>query len=109
MELSNSVFQGTEHGPTLWDVFFSDVSLVPAASMGGQDIMFVDDSNLFKECDQHVSLEQVTEGSQKCCSKVHRWGAIDRVSFGPYQELMIVLHPCRGHGTPLILGPHGGH
>ena len=48
MKLSNSVSQGTVNGPTLWNAFFSDVSL-PAASMGGQEAMLADDLNVFKE------------------------------------------------------------
>ena len=80
-------------------LFFSDVS-APPASMGGQEAMFADDLNVFREFDQYVPLEQVTEDSQKCRSKVHRWGATNRMSFDPSKELMIVLHPSDAHGAP---------
>ena len=86
MDLSNSVFQGTVNGPPLWNAFFSDVS-VPAASTGGQEAMFADDLNVFKEFDQHVPLDQVTNDLQKCRGKVHKWGAANRVSFDPSKEL----------------------
>ena len=102
MELSNFVLKGSVNGPTLWNACFSDVS-VSAASMGGQEAMFADDLNIFKEFDQHVPLKQVTEDSQKCRSKVHKWSATSRVSFDPSTELMIVLYRSRGHEAPFKL------
>ena len=40
--LSNTVFQGTVLGPTLWNGFFADVC-IPASSTGGQEAICADD------------------------------------------------------------------
>ena len=102
MDLANSVFQGTVNGPPLWNAFFADVA-IPAASTGGREAMFADDLNVFEEFDQHTPLEQVTADLETCRSRVHKWGATNRVSFDPSKELVAILHPSHGHGPAFKL------
>ena len=46
-DISNNVFQGTVLGPSLWNTFFSDVSM-PARSYGGDETLFADDLSIFQ-------------------------------------------------------------
>ena len=39
----------------------------------------------------------------KCRKKVHTWGAINRVSFDPVKEHVVILHPTVGHGESFKL------
>ena len=97
MVLDNSVFQGTVMGPPLWNAFFSDVS-IPAKSTGGRESMFADDLNVFQEFDRTTNLVEVQNTLQQCRDSVHRWGKVNRVSFDPSKEHLVVLHPVEHHG-----------
>ena len=55
------------------------------------------------EFDQHTPLEQVTADLETCRSRVHKWGATNRVSFDPSKELVAILHPSHGHGPAFKL------
>ena len=39
----------------------------------------------------------------KCRKKILTWGAINRVSFGPVKEHVVILHPIVGHGKSFKL------
>jgi len=65
IDLENSVFQGTVLGPLLWNVFFADVAQ-PARSSGGEEAMFADDLNCFKEFDRLAPVEDVMENFEQC-------------------------------------------
>ena len=97
MVLDNTVFQGTVLGPSLWNSFFSDVS-VPAKSTGGRESMFADDLNVFQEFDRKKNLAEVQDTLQQCREKIHTWGKANRVSFDPSKEHLVVLHPAEYHG-----------
>ena len=71
MVLDNTVFQGTVLGPSLWNSFFSDVS-VPAKSTGGRESMFADDLNVFQEFDRSKNLVGVQNTLQQCRENVHK-------------------------------------
>ena len=45
-------------GPTLWNLFFSDVAPSAAAS-GGEEKMFADDLSVFQQFDQYTPSEEV--------------------------------------------------
>ena len=47
IDLTDTVFQGTVLGPTLWNNFFGDVA-AEASSLGAQEALFADDFNAFK-------------------------------------------------------------
>ena len=62
--------------------------------------MFADDLNVFQQFDRCTPLEQVQEKLEKCRRRVHDWGRMNRVSFKPSKEHMVVLHPSENHGAP---------
>ena len=98
MTIDNSVFQGTVLGPSLWNSFFSDVS-VPAKSTGGQESMFADDLNVFQKFDRMQPLAEVQSTLQKCRRNMHKWGMTNRVPLDPAKEHLVVLHPSQYHGA----------
>jgi len=96
-ELSDTVFQGTVLGPTLWNVFFSDVAF-PASLHGGSAAIFADDLNVFKCFDVHESNEEIAERMAHTQSEVHQWGQRNRVSFDQQKEHLNIIHPIQGEG-----------
>ena len=102
--ISNSVFQGTVLGPTLWNVFFGDVAM-PAKSQGGDEAIFADDLNVFHEFDKRASHEEVMQTLAKCRKNFHRWGRANRVLFDAKKEHLLIIHPTMGSGEPIkVLG-----
>jgi len=97
IDLENSIFQGTVLGPPLWNVFFADVAQ-PARSSGGEEAMFADDLNCFKEFDRLAPVEDVMENLEQCRTRVHAWGRANRVTFDAGKEHMVILHPSESHG-----------
>jgi len=101
-EIANSVFQGTVWGPPLWNTFFSDVAGA-ANSTGGNEEMFADDLNVFKEFDQDTSVDQVRSDLELCRKRVHKWGEKNRVSFDPSKEHIVIVHPSHNMGESFKL------
>ena len=101
-EIMNSVFQGTVLGPSLWNMFFADVSL-PAASTGGSESVFADDLNVFQKFDGLASEEAIMETLGQCRERVHKWGRTNRVTFDAAKEHMVVIHPMFAFGDPFKL------
>ena len=101
-EIANSVFQGTVLGPPLWNAFFADVS-APASSTGGREAMFADDLNVFQEFDKDELLEECQAKLERCKTQVHKWGRMNRVSFDPKKEHVMILHPSESFGEPFKL------
>ena len=95
--LEDQVFQGTVLGPPLWNSFFADVAL-PANATGGQEAIFADDLNVFKLFDRLESVDVVENDLADCRSRVHTWGRMNRVSFDPSKEHLVVIHPSEYHG-----------
>ena len=60
--------------------------------------MFADDLNVFQEFDRKTNLVEVQNTLQQCRDSVHRWGKVNRVSFDPSKEHLVVLHPVEHHG-----------
>ena len=77
-------------------LLFSEVS-VSIASIEIQR-MFAKDSNDVIFCDHLVMIEGKTEDSQKRCSKVYSWDAINVMNFDSSRKLLIVLHPSSEYG-----------
>ena len=102
MPLEDTVFQGTVNGPSLWNVFFADVS-VPASSTGGNASKFADDLNVFQQFNEHTPLSEVTDKLETCRRRVHKWGATNRVSFDAGKEFLAVLHPNANSGPAFKL------
>ena len=61
--LSNMVYQGTVWGPTLWNAFIGDASMV-FVSAGYCIVIYADDLNAFKAYDRSIS----NTGSSQICS-----------------------------------------
>ena len=101
-EISNSVFQGTVLGPSLWNTFFADVSN-PAGSCGGDEAKFADDLSVFQRFDRLKPLAECMATMEKCKDNVHNWGKVNRVSFDAGKEHMMVLHPSESHGDAFRL------
>ena len=95
--LSNTVFQGTVLGPTLWNTFFADVS-VPASSTGGQEAIFADDLNVFQIFDRRTPPDEIRSKLQECRTNVHKWGVNNRVVFDAEKEHLAIIHPLLGSG-----------
>ena len=102
MNLEDTVFQGTVQGPPLWNVFFADVS-VPAGSTGGKVSKFADDLNVFQQFPKNTPLSEVTSKLETCRTRVHKWGATNRVSFDASKEFLAVLHPNANSGPSFRL------
>ena len=64
IDLTNTVFQGTVLGPTLWNTFFNDVA-TEASSQGGREVLFADDLNTFKSYSLEVSNEDANQAAYK--------------------------------------------
>ena len=60
--------------------------------------MFADDLNVFQEFDRTTNLVDVQSTLQQCRESVHRRGKVNRVSFDPSKEHLVVLHPVEHHG-----------
>ena len=100
--LSNTVFQGTVLGPTLWNTFFADVS-VPASSTGGQEAIFADDLNVFQIFDRRTPPDEIRSKLQECRTNVHKWGVNNRVVFDGQKEHLAIIHPLLGSGDSFKL------
>ena len=101
-ELSNTVFQGTVLGPTLWNVFFADVSFA-ATRHSGQEAMFADDLNIshfFPRSMGHTTIRETMEETQK---DVHEWGRRNRVVFDASKEHFLIVHTRDGEGEDFKL------
>jgi hypothetical protein len=83
----------------LCNAFFADVA-VPASSTGGREAKFADDLNVFKEFEQNMLPSQVQSDLEKCKTRTHKWGRMNRVSFDAQKEHIVILHPSKGHGDP---------
>ena len=95
--LCNTVFQGTVLGPTLWNVFFNDVSF-EASSHGGEPSKFADDLTVMKKYPLTMSNADCIEDMRLTQNEVHRWGRRYRVTFEASKEHIIVIHPAHGEG-----------
>ena len=101
-EIADTVFQGTVLGPCLWNLFFADVAR-PAREEGGCESIFADDLSVFKEFERFECNEHILSDMRICRAKVHRWGRINRVSFDPSKEHLVIVHPRYGYGDPFKL------
>jgi hypothetical protein len=63
--ICDTVFQGTVLGPTLWNVFFHDVSNA-ACIHNGTEKLFADDLNVFKRYALTDSVASIDENRKKC-------------------------------------------
>ena len=78
--LQNMIFQGTVWGPSLWNVFFSDVH-APAEHTGGRERRFADDLSVSKSFERSVANEEILADLQECQASVLAWGDLNRVKF----------------------------
>ena len=101
-EIADTVFQGTVLGPCLWNVFFSDVE-IPSSSTGGEEAMFADDLNVFKKYNRLQSNTIIKKEMTICRARVHKWGRMNRVSFDPGKEHIVIIHPIHADGDPFKL------
>ena len=100
--IEDSVYQGTVLGPPLWNAFFADVAKAANAN-GGKEAMFADDLNVFKTFHRQTPLPQMMKDLEECRHKVHKWGKMNRVSFDPGKEHLVVIHPAEHHGESFKL------
>ena len=103
--LENMVFQGTVLGPSLWNAFFRDVQEA-AECTGGRETKFADDLSVSKTFPASVPNEEVLSDLKLCQERVHKWGALNRVSFDAGKEEFAVVHHQHGEGRDFrLLGP----
>ena len=95
--LEDTVFQGTVLGPTLWNLFFSDVADA-ASNLGGTEAMFANDLNVFRRFDRQTPSNDIVEALDATKNEVHAWGCRNRVTFDAGKEHVIILHPEYGIG-----------
>ena len=100
--IDNSVYQGTVLGPTLWNMFFSDVDDA-ARSTGGTERKFADDLSVFQTFERLNPVAECKTILDNCKQHVHKWGRTNRVSFDPSKEHIVILHPAEHHGTTFKL------
>ena len=84
-DLENMVFQGTVLGPTLWNLFFSDVAEA-ATRFGGTEAMFADDLSMFKSFDRLTDNLAIKNDLSATLNEVHAWGIRNRVSLNVAKE-----------------------
>ena len=103
--LQNMVFQGTVLGPTLWNIYFSDIH-ASAESGGARGQRFADDLSTSKAYPNHICNDVILEDLRATQVAVHEWGVINRVSFDPAKEEFAILSPIDGFGKSFrLLGP----
>jgi len=102
--IENEVYQGTVLGPPLWNIFFSDVSTaIPADFV---EAKFADDLNVFRSFDQGTDNSEILCALRTCQQSIHEWGRVNRVTFDPSKEHMVVLSRSEPSGeTFKFLGP----
>jgi len=100
--IANSVFQGTVLGPTLWNLFFSDVA-TPATMAGGDEAMFADDLNVFQQFDKDEPPDNINNKLEECRTHVHKWGRTNRAVFDPGKKHTRITHPQFAEGDPFKL------
>ena len=88
--LSNMVYQGTVWGPTLWNAFIGDASLV-FVSAGYCIVIYADDLNAFKAYDRSISNAGIFADLQSRQIELHTWGRANRVTFDAGKEHFSVL------------------
>ncbi len=96
MKLSNTVFQGTVWGPSLWNTFFGDSACVLEWE-GYVVVVFADDYNAFKNYPSHVSNALILSNLRDAQEKLHQWGRANCVTFDAGKEHFAVLSltdPC---------------
>ena len=94
-QISDSVFQGTVLGPTLWNVFFADV-MHSARAHGGKEALFADDLSVFQKFARSCSNVEVKHALCHTQQEVHKWGERFRVTFDASKEHAIIIHPIDG-------------
>ena len=88
--LSNMVYQGTVWGPTLWNSFIGDASMV-FVSVGYCIVIYADDLNAFKAYDRSISNAGIFADLQSRQIELHTWGRANRVTFDAGKEHFSVL------------------
>ena len=102
MYLVDSIFQGTVLGPSLWNIFFHDVT-EPASWRGGEPAMFADDLSVFKTYPADFPNIEAVADLSKTRDDVHKWGYRNRVEFDAQKEHIVILHPMHGEGDTFKL------
>ena len=100
--LSDTVFQGTVLGPTLWNIFFHDVAFASAGPHTTQ-AMFADDLNVYKIYDNSCSNDDIVSSMEQAKRQVHKWGTRNRVEFDANKEHIVIIHPANGQGEDFKL------
>jgi hypothetical protein len=104
-ELANTVFQGTVLGPSLWNIFFKDVTTIPAL-LNARVAQFADDLTVTKEFPPHTPNAYIMETLRTYHVGAHEWGKMNRVEFDPGKEAFAVIHHKEGEGPDFrLLGP----
>ena len=96
-KLSNMVYQGTVWGPTLWNVFVGDASIV-FESAGFSVVIYADDINAHKAYDRSISNVSVFEDLRCRQRELHRWGHANRVTFDAGKESFTILPTTDAEG-----------
>ena len=72
-ELANTVFQGTVLGPSLWNIFFKDVTTIPAL-LNARVAQFADDLTVTKEFPPHTPNAYIMETLRTYQDGAHKEG-----------------------------------
>ena len=99
--LPDTVFQGTNLEPALWDAFSHDVALA-ASRHGGDAVMFADDLRVIKKFPASLDNLAIKADMTSTRTEVHRWEKRNRVVFDPAKEYIIVVRPNTGEADALM-------
>ena len=103
--LRNMIFQGTVLGPTLWNLFFSDLD----DSVSGTDHIphkFADDVSTTKTYEYATTDAAIYEDLGHSQSLLHAWGDRNRVSFDAVKEKMMIISTTGDSDSSFrLLGP----
>ena len=90
LEISNSVYQGVVFGPTLWNIFFQEVS-IPVHNNDCEDFQYADDNTVSRVYPRASLNDDIIVSMKECQVSCHQWGAEHRIVFDKSKEFFMVL------------------
>ena len=95
--LSNMVYQGTVFGPSLWNSFVGDASIVFECA-GFCIVIYANDLNAFKPYHRSLSNTAILADTRSRQVELHRWGRANRITFDASKECFCVLSTTEAEG-----------
>jgi hypothetical protein len=88
MALKNMIYQGTDLGPLLWNLFYERLPIQKASFT---EVVYADDLNGFRIFSAETNNEDIQKSLQLCQRELHAWGRANQVSFDASKESSHIL------------------